>query len=142
MFCNRDEHGRWEGEVKEAVGFAAVVVLLDGLEVLCQILEGGTVLIAARNIRGEFLKLFDFSSDLWIVIRILDVGCGAFVILLLVHLCPGVTDDMDIPREITVTVETKQSWVGLSRVNIMQGAARRDEMANLFLCEVTGCTKD
>jgi hypothetical protein len=64
------------------------------------------------------------------------------VILLLVHLCPGVTDDMDIPREITVTVETKQSWVGLSRVNIMQGAARRDEMANLFLCEVTGCTKD
>ena len=84
-----------------------MVVLFDGPEVLVQILERGTVLIAARHIRGELLELFDFSSYFWIIVWILNVSSGAFTILFFVHLCSGIAYDMDFPREIAIGIETK-----------------------------------
>jgi hypothetical protein len=95
-----DEDARRKRHVEDPVRLLAT--LLELLDVFPQVDEGVVLVVLARDIgavTAEFLQLL-----FHILCGCLDVGLDALEVLLVVHLRPGVSDNLDILREEVVAV--------------------------------------
>jgi hypothetical protein len=94
------ENAGWERHVKDPVGLLATLFKL--LEVLLKRNEGVILVILPRNVCAEAAKLVQLLLDL--LCGRLDVRLDALEVLLVVHLCPRISDDANVLGEEVVAV--------------------------------------
>lgn len=87
-----DENTGGQSHVEDSV--LLLLALLDLIEVVVEVDERVVLVILTGNVGAELAEavelLFDFLG------RDLDVGSHTLKVFLLVHLCPGISNDFDV----------------------------------------------
>jgi hypothetical protein len=94
------ENAGWERHVEDPVGLLATLLKL--LEVLLKCNERVILVILPGNVCAEAAKLVQLLLDL--LCGRLDVRLDALEVLLVVHLCPRISDDANVLGEEVVAV--------------------------------------
>ena len=100
MLRDRDEDAGWECHVEHPV--CLLPTLLELLQVFPQGDERVILIVLAGYVCAEAAELVQLLLE--VLRRCLDVGFDAAKVLFVVHLRPGITDDLDILREEIVSV--------------------------------------
>jgi hypothetical protein len=95
-----DEDTGWKRHVEDSVSLLAT--LLELLDVFPQIDERVVLVVLAGDISAETTELLQLLFH--ILRRCLDIGLDAAKVLLVVHLRPGVPNDLDILGEEAISV--------------------------------------
>lgn len=136
VFGDGDKDAGRKGKIEQAVALFRLVLGFDLLEVLVEHVEGFAILVATGDIAGEVLELLDLCGDVRVVVGVLDVRGGAFVELVLVHLCACIPDDFDVAREEALVVETKECGEGLEQRLVPESKCLREGNGCLFLGQI------
>lgn len=97
---NRDENTGGESHVEDAVGLLAA--LLELAKVRLELLEALVLVVLARNVRAHLAELVQLLLHL--LGRGLDVRLDTLQVLLVVHLCSCIADNLDILGKEVVAV--------------------------------------
>lgn len=101
--CDEDAGG--QSHVEYSVGLLST--LLELLQVLFELNEGLVLVVLARNVCAEATELIQLLLEFFS--RGFDVGLDSLEILLMVHLCPRISDDANVLGEEVVSVLLKWS---------------------------------
>lgn len=107
VFCHRNEDAGREGEIEKTVPFLGLICRFYFVEVPVKIIKGLAVFIAAGNVSRDGFKLFDRLCELGLFVGVFNIGRLALVKLFLIHLCPGIADDLDVTRKETLAIEAE-----------------------------------
>ena len=97
---NCDENTGGKGHVKDPVRFATT--LLNLFQVLSELDKGIVLVVLAGDVGAEAAELFQLLLEFFC--GCLDVGLHTTKIFLVVHLCPGISHNLDIFWEEVVSV--------------------------------------
>ena len=97
-----------KGEIEDAVSLTARVFRFDLGEVLLQVIERLLVLIPTSNVGAQLLEFLDLGRNGLVIVRVLDVLRCSLMELGKVHLRACITDDLDIPGQEVIAVETEE----------------------------------
>lgn len=100
LLRNGNENTGWKSHVEDSV--LLLLALLDLIEVGVEVDKGFILVILARNVGAEFAEVVEQFFNL--LCRNLDVGSHTLQVVLMVHLCPGISDNLDILGEEFVAV--------------------------------------
>jgi len=75
-----------------------------------EVLKGRVILITTRDVSADILELLDLIGNLLIVVWVYEFLSHTLVKLGLIHLCACIPDYLDVVREVTGTIQTKESW--------------------------------
>lgn len=95
-----DEDTGRESHVEDPV--LLLLALLDLIEVLVEVDEGLILVVLTGDVGAQLAEVLEELLDLFC--RHLDVRLDPLEVLLVVHLCPGISDNLDVLGEEFVAV--------------------------------------
>ena len=95
-----DEDAGGKSHVEDSV--LLLLTLLDLIEVLVEVDEGLILVVLTGDVCAQLAEVLEELFDLFR--RYLDVRLDPLKVLFVVHLCPGISDNLDILREEFVAV--------------------------------------
>ena len=106
---NGDEDGWGKSHVEDTVGLG--LALLEALEVLLELLEALVVVVLSRHVGGVLAEVLELLLDLGC--GGLDVALDTLEVLLVVHLCASISDNLDALGQVGIAVQAEQGREGL-----------------------------
>lgn len=87
-----------------------LLALLDLIEVGVEVDKGFILVILTRNVGAEFAEVVEQFFNL--LCRNLDVGSHTLQVVFMVHLCPGISDNLDVLGEEFVAILSSSELIG------------------------------
>lgn len=103
-----DENTGGQSHVEDPV--LLLLTLLDLIKVLVEVDKGFILVILARDVGAVFAEVVEQFFNL--LCRNLDVGSHTLEVVVMVHLCPGISDNLDVLGEEFVAVLSSSELIG------------------------------
>lgn len=100
LLRNRNENTGGKSHVEDPV--LLLLALFDLVEVGVEVDKGFILVILTRNVGAVFAEVVEQFFNL--LCRDLDVGSHTLQVVFMVHLCPGISDNLDVLGEEFVAV--------------------------------------